>query len=154
MSKGNNHGEWKQGQHSGPASQPPPVVYEYGQSWVAGDGGVYAYAPPMTRVCTKCRINFQWDGSEFKTLCLSCYSADVRKCNTCKSNNLRIGAPSWQTDCIECYLKKKKAKFGTCPKCPPEKAQLLSRPLDKPTCMECAHRLVFLPMNQFPIVNQ
>lgn len=132
--------------------------YEQGQSWVAGNGGVYTYSAPLTRVCGGCRANFPWDGTEAKKLCITCYAKNVKKCSNQKingcGNNLRIGAPTWQTECLDCYLKKKAERYGTCPTCPPEKARFLSRPLDKLSCFECAHRLVLLPTTQFPVVNQ
>lgn len=122
------------------------VVGADSMTWMGYDGNVYSYtlAPPQ-RVCTNCRLKFEWDGSEFKTLCLPCYGANARKCLKCKINNLKIGAPSWQVLCTDCYIAKKGTTFGTCPTCPPERATHLRRPLNAATCPECNVRLLKAP---------
>jgi hypothetical protein len=114
------------------------------QTWMGGDGIEYSYAEPPTHLCTGCRKPFPWDGNEYKKLCLTCYAANVKKCSACKINNIPISAPSWQVACTDCWLKGKAKKYGTCPTCPPERANHLRRRLDKACCEECTIRLVKL----------
>lgn len=89
---------------------------------------------------------FAWDGSEYKTVCMDCYKLLVRKCVQCKVSNLPIGAPKWQTTCLDCYLEKKRARYDTCPTCPPAYAKYLRRPVNEPCCKECKLRLT--PVNE------
>ena len=76
------------------------------QHWIGADGNFYTYSAPVKKICATCRQPFDWDGSEFKNNCTECYRKLVRKCLVCKVNNLKLGAPKWQTSCVECYLKK------------------------------------------------
>lgn len=79
-----------------------------------------------------------YPGQEYKTHCLNCYKKNVRKCATCQVGNLKIDAPSWQKQCVSCFIQGRKQKYDTCPRCPPERAHHLRRPLDQPMCNECA----------------
>ncbi len=110
-------------------------------SWMGSDGIMYTYSQAPTRPCGKCRKEFVWDGNEYKKLCPTCYGCVVKKCASCKINNLPVDAKTWQVTCTDCWLKEKAKKYGTCPTCPPEKSTHLRRRLDRPSCEECAVRL-------------
>jgi hypothetical protein len=129
-------------------------VPEVKAGWVAADGNTYVYSPPVTRACVGCRRQFEWDGSEYKQHCLECYKKLARKCTICQVNNVKVGAPKWCVMCTPCFLQKKSSNFGTCGMCPPDRANHLRRPLNKPACPECMLRLVSVsPLTGLPNNN-
>jgi hypothetical protein len=110
--------------------------------WVGADGELCSYGPMKKRACNRCRKMFDWDGNDYKKACPECYKKNVRKCAACKVNNLRLDAKPFETVCVACFTAKKSQTHGTCPTCPPARANHLRRPLEKDRCVECESRLV------------
>lgn len=108
--------------------------------WSGSDGATYTYGKAPLRKCVTCRGDYEWDGNIYKTRCKPCYIRLVRVCASCKMNNLKADAPHYQKVCTDCWLAKRAKHFGTCPRCPPERAQHLRRPLSKACCSECEVR--------------
>lgn len=116
--------------------------------WVGADGNSYSYGKAKKRACVACRKNFDWDGTPYKTHCMECYEKNVRKCEACKVNNLKIDAKHWERVCTSCWLATKSKSYKTCPTCPPALAMHLRCPLNKNCCATCEARLVSAPGNQ------
>lgn len=91
----------------------------------------------QTPQCPNRFANFM--DNDYKTLCVDCYRKLARKCNVCKVNNLRIGAPAWQVACTSCFVnKKREGGWLPCPTCPPEYMNHLRRRPNEPMCGACA----------------
>jgi hypothetical protein len=109
-------------------------------SWEGADGQCYTYGKAPKRQCAKCPETFDWDGSKYKSLCKRCYVLNVRKCVKCKTANLKINAPLYQTMCTDCFIEKKHKTHVPCPRCPPERRNHLRCPIGKECCPECETR--------------
>ena len=92
----------------------------------------------MKRRCKVCKEKFEWNGKDWQTHCKDCYLEHARKCEGkgCEKF-IKISAPKWVKICTECFLKKRGKTHGTCPLCPPERADYLSRKMDEPACSAC-----------------
>ncbi len=111
-------------------------------SWTGGDGIVYTYGKVQKRRCRDCRNDFDWDGTPFKTRCTKCYGKIARKCETCKTNNVRADAAKGIVDCTSCWLRKREETHKVCPRCPPERSQHLRCPFNKVCCSDCESRAI------------
>ena len=88
--------------------------------------------------CKNCKSQFERMGSEdWRKLCTVCYKDNSKKCQTCKTNNISLSAPSWSVDCNTCWLQKKAATHDVCPECPPALSTHLRRKKGQPACRSC-----------------
>lgn len=133
-------------------SQAASVVDEGDLVWTGADGNNYTYGKSPKKKCTRCPATFDWDGSEFKTMCKRCYGYAVRKCVGCKVANLKINAPLYQTLCTTCFIEKKQRTHKMCPRCPPDRQTHLRCPIGKDCCPECETRGIVMPPPNCDIV--
>lgn len=103
---------------------------------------------PMQKACRKCKKLFPVEPEEvkWKTVCSECYSdMDHRQCKGCE-RNLPVDAKKWVRLCANCWKEKRSLTHGTCPLCPEEKKDLLSRKLTDGACTECTKELAAIHM--------
>lgn len=111
------------------------------KTWMTADGKLVTYAPLQKRACDRCRRNYDWDGSKYKTVCMDCYTKYVRRCAAC-DGTIHPSAPKFKTLCASCYIASRRdTGYTVCPTCPPEKSTHLRVPPGKSLCGSCEQRL-------------
>jgi hypothetical protein len=120
-----------------PLELPIPMLTRENTMW--GEDSNTKGAPRNVEVkCRMCSsVYSRPEHDTWNVMCRDCFVVNVRKCETCKTQNLRIDAPAWKKTCTSCWMKERKQTHAICPTCPEKYKDRLRRPIGRPSCVEC-----------------